>query len=151
MAAPSALVLTQNARQYIGDATDLLGQSTYKAALVTSSWTQVNTVSLWGDISANEVASGNGYTTGGVTLTGPSFTQTGGVGKFTTSSNPAWTGASSGFAARSLVLYASGTFNGHLNPIVGYMYLDSTPADVSFAAGNTVTVTMNASGWLTLT
>ncbi len=153
MAAPGALVIYDSFRGWIGDGTFDMNSNTFKAALVTSSYTPAQTTDqLWGDsgISSNEVANGNGYTTGGVTLTSPTFNVTASVAAFKSSTNPSWTGASSGFVARYLVIYASGTLNGHLNPLVGYMLLDSAPANVSFAVGNSVTITWNASGIFTL-
>lgn len=47
-----------------------LEQVTVKLALVTSSYTpNRDTHDFWDDVSANELANGNGYTTGGATLT----------------------------------------------------------------------------------
>lgn len=151
MAAPGAFTMTQAFRAYLGDATDVLAQTTYKAALLTSGWTPApSTNAVWADISANEVASGNGYTTGGNTMTGTGYTQTGGVGKFV-GAIPSWTASGAGITARYCAIYASGTFNGHVNPIVGYFLLDSTPADVVTAAGNTLQINQPGSGWLTVT
>lgn len=151
MAAPGPVVMTQAFRQYIGDATDVLGQATYKCRLLTSAWTPVpSTNAVWADISANEVSNANGYTTGGVTMTGTSFTQTGGVGKFA-GVVPAWTASGVGITARYAVMCASGTFNGHVDPIVGYFLLDSTPADVVTASGNQLQLNQPGGGWLTVT
>ena len=131
MAAPGTFTLTQAARQYLIDATDMCNPAnTFKAALLTSAWTPApSTNAVWADISTNEVANGNGYTTGGVTCTGAGTTQTGGVGKFTCTI-PSWTASGTGITARYCAIYVSGTLNGHVNPIVGYFLLDSTPADV---------------------
>ena len=151
MAAPGAFTMTQAFRAYLGDATDICAQTTYKCALLTSAWTPApSTNAIWGDISANEVSNANGYTTGGVTGTAPGFTQTGGVGKFSLTL-PAWTASASGITARYAAIYAVGTFNGHVNPIVGYFLLDSTPADVVTASGNQLQLNMPAGGWLTAT
>lgn len=151
MAAPGTFILSQNARAWLLDATMLGGQTTYKAALLTSGWTpNMATQSLWGDISANEVANGNGYTTGGNTCTGVAVSQTGGVGKWT-GTVPGWTASGAGFTARYLAIYAVGTFNGHLNPLLGYFILDSAPADVATAAGNTLAINTPANGFFTLT
>jgi hypothetical protein len=49
-----------------------------------------------------------------------------------------------------MVLYYLGTLNGKVNPIVAHALGDSTPADVPLTtAGNTITITPNASGILT--
>ena len=151
MAAPGTFTLTQAARQYIQDATDLAGQTSYKAALLTSAWTPApSTNAVWADISTNEVASGNGYTTGGNTVTSPTVTQTAGVGKWT-GTIPSWTASGAGITARYCAIYALGTFNGHVNPILGYFLLDSTPADVVTATGNTLQINAPAAGFFTLT
>lgn len=153
MAAPSALTLTQAFRAWIGDGTFDLNTDTIKVGLLSSAATpNAATHSVWGDLSANEVANGNGYTTGGFSLGTNTFDQASGTAALkTTSAMPNWTGSGAGFAARYAVFYKSGTANAHVNPIIGWMLLDSAPADVSFAAGNTVTINMHANGWFTLT
>lgn len=56
--------------QYLLDQPSDLEGVTVKLALVTSSYTpDRDTHDFWDDVSANEVANGNGYSTGGVTLT----------------------------------------------------------------------------------
>jgi hypothetical protein len=151
MAAPSALTIFNTFKANLGNGTVDLDTNSFKAALFTSAAAlAAGTGEVFGDLT-NEVANGNGYTSGGFALTSPTFTQTAGTAAFKTGNNPSWTGSGAGFAARYLVLYASGTLNGKVNPLVGFMLLDSAPADVSFAAGNTVTVTQNAAGWFTLT
>lgn len=149
MAAPSALTLYEAFKQYIGDGTIDMDTDTIKVLLVTSSYTPSAAHQVLADIT-NEVANGNGYTTGGVTLSALSYTQTSGTAKFT-SSNPSWTGSGAGFSARRAVFYKSGTANAKVNPLIGHMLLDSAPADVTFSAGNAITVTMNAGGWFTNT
>ena len=150
MAAPSAITLYNAFKQYIGDGTIDLDTDTFKVQLQTSTYTPALTHTVLADLT-NEVANGNGYTTGGFTLTTPAYGQTSGTAKWSTANNPSWTGATSGFVARYAVFYKSGTANAKVNPLIGYMLLDSAPADVSFAVGNTVTITQNAAGWLTLT
>ena len=125
----------------------------FRLALVTNSWTP-NTSSdeLWAVASGNEIANGNGYTTGGGTLTSVALTQTGGVVKFTSAAY-VWTASGGSIPAwRYGVVYYLGTLNGKVNPIVGYFLGDSTPADVpATTTGLTLTVTPNASGILSAT
>lgn len=150
MAAPSAITFFQSFREYLGDGTFDLNTNTFKAQLHTSTFTpNASTMAVLADVT-NEVANGNGYTTGGVTMTGVAWTRSGATVTFD-AADVSWTGATAGFAARYLLIYASGTLNGRVNPLVGYMLLDSAPADVSFATGNTVTVQWNAAGIFTLT
>jgi hypothetical protein len=150
MAAPSGLTLFNSFKADIGNGTFDMDANSFVVTLHTSSFTPALTMAVSADLT-NEVANGNGYTTGGVALTSPTFTQTSGTAAFKTGNNPSWTGSGAGFTARYYVLRANGTLNGKVNPLIGYGLLDSAPADVSFAAGNTVTLTQNAAGWLTLT
>lgn len=90
----------------------------------------------------NEVANGNGYTTGGNSVTlSRSGTST---VTFDTTDPAVWTASGAGFSARYAVLYEVG------GNVLCYCLLDSTPADVTITAGNTLTLTINASGVFTL-
>lgn len=134
-------------------ATGLLktGSANYRMALVSSAWTPVNgTDEVWADMSANEIANGNGYTTGGGTLANVVLNQTTGTVKFTCDAF-VWTASGGSIPAwRRGVVYYLGTLNGKVNPIIGHFLGDSTPADIpATSSGNTLTVTPNASGILT--
>lgn len=125
----------------------------FKLALVTSAWTpNTATNEVWADMSANEIAAGNGYTAGGVALTGVALSQASGTVKFT-SNAASWTATGGNIAAwRYGVVYYSGTLNAKVNPVVGYFLGDSTPADVpATSSGNTLTITPNASGIVSAT
>lgn len=150
-----AIIIPNKAKLNLFSATNLLGANAanFKLALVGSAWTPDNSDTgneVWGDASANEIAAGNGYTAGGIALTGVTLTQTGGTVKFT-SSAAQWTATGSGIPAwRRGVIYYSGTLNGKVNPLVGHFLGDSTPADIpATTAPNTLTVTPNAAGLLT--
>lgn len=150
--AAGAFVFPDLARLNFFSATNLLAANTanFKLALVGSAWTPNNSTNeVWADVSANEIAAGNGYTAGGGTLTGVALTQTAGTVKFTSSAF-VWTASGGSIPAwRRGVVYYSGTLNGKVNPIVGHFLGDSTPADVPATTdGNTLTVTPNASGIL---
>lgn len=126
-----------------------LSSSTFKMTLHTSTYTpNVSTQAAYADLT-NELSTANGYTNGGATMTGVSWTDTAGTEKFTASPT-AWTASGAGITARYAVIRASGTFNSVVDPLVCYCLLDSTPADVTASAGNTLTITMNASGTFTL-
>jgi hypothetical protein len=125
----------------------------FRIALVTSSWTPNNaTDELWAVASGSELANGNGYTTGGINPGSITLNQTSGTVKFTGNAI-VWTASGSGIPAwRRGVLYYLGTLNSKVNPIVGHFLGDSTPADIPLTtAGNTLTITPNASGILTAT
>jgi hypothetical protein len=151
--AAGAFIFPDKAKLNFFSATDLLNPAnTFKLALVSSAWTPANsTDEVWADVSANEISATAGYTAGGVTLSSVALTQTSGVVKFT-SAAATWTSSGSFPAWRRGVVYASGTLNGKVNPIVGHFLGDSTPADVPITtSGNTLTVTPNASGIVSAT
>ena len=131
--ASGPFVFPDKARLNFFNATNLLGANAanFKMALVSSAYTPANgTDEVWADASGSEIASGNGYTTGGIALTGVALTQTSGTVKFTASAS-VWTAAGGNIPAwRRAVIYYSGTLNGKVNPIVGHFLGDSTPADV---------------------
>lgn len=90
----------------------------------------------------NEHANANGYTTGGnaVTLSRSGTTTV----TFDTTDPAVWTASGGSIVARYAVLYEVG------GNILCYCLLDSTPADVTVTTGNTLTITINASGVFTL-
>lgn len=149
-------VVPDLAKLNLVSATDILAATAanFRLALVSSAWTPNDaTDELWSVASANEIANGNGYTTGGATPATISLTQTSGVVKFTWSTAVVWTASGSGIPAwRRAVLYYLGTLNGKVNPLVAHFLGDSTPADIPLTtSGNTITITPNASGVLTIT
>ena len=131
---------------------DLVG-ATVKIALVASAYTPNVTAtghSLWVDVSANEIAAGNGYTAGGGTVASVASAATAGNDGFKlTGTLPAWTASGSGIPAhRYYVMYVVGTLWGRVNPVIGYFLGDATPADIPLTtATNTLTVTTPALGW----
>jgi hypothetical protein len=91
----------------------------------------------------NEHANANGYTTGGISMGSLTLSGTTTV----TVDDPTdyvWTAAGGSILARYAVIYKSGS------NVLCYCLLDSTPADVTATAGNTLTVALNASGIFTL-
>lgn len=133
---------------------DLLG-ATVKVALVSSSYTPNaanNGNSVWADVSANEIANGNGYTTGGYTLT-TDTTSLVTNGHNYDSEDPSWTASGGSIPAwRYAVMYASGSLWGKTSPLIGYFLGDTTPADVPATTDtNPLTITVNAAGWFSIT
>lgn len=149
----SAIVIPDKAKLNMFSSTDLLNPAnTFKLSLHTSAWTPVNSTNeVFADVT-NELTTANGYTAGGITLGSVALTQTAGVVKFT-SAAAVWTAAGGSIPAwRYGVVRAVGTLNGKVDPIVGYFLGDATPADVpATTVGNSLTVTPNASGFLTVT
>ena len=117
-----------------------LETDTLKIALFTSTYTpNVSTDTTYAGLT-NEVANSNGYTTGGITVvsttTGANFDV----------ENPVWTADGGSITARYAVLY-----NDTSGGLIAYSLLNNTPADVTATAGNTLTLTINASGVSDLT
>ncbi len=90
----------------------------------------------------NEHANANGYTTGGNAVT---LSRSGTTTVTFDATDPAvWTASGGSIVARYAVLYEVG------GNILAYCLLDSTPADITVTTGNTLTLTINASGVFTL-
>jgi hypothetical protein len=148
-------ILPNLAKLNIANATDILAATAanFRLALVASTWTpNDSTDELWAVASANEIANGNGYTTGGATPGSIALTQSGGVVTFT-SAAVSWTASGTGIPAwRYGVLYYLGTLNSKVNPLVAHFLGDSTPADVPLTtSGNPLTITMSGSGIISFT
>lgn len=106
-----------------------LDTDTLKLALVTSSYTPSGAHDEWADVSANEVSTGSGYTTGGETITTPVATNT-----TIDYDDVTWTALTKTF--RYAVCYKLGSGGGLTNPLLFYILLDSTPADIVSAGSN---------------
>lgn len=153
MAAPSAF-------QFYGNNIDLLKLTdltgvTIKMLLTTSTYVP-DTTNTGNTVLANitnELANGNGYTTGGVALSTPTVAAFSTTGfKFSTG-NASWTASGVGIPAwRNAVVYVEGVLWGVTSPLLGYFLGDSAPADIPLtAAGNTLQITVPANGWWVVT
>ena len=152
MAAPSAMVLYAKYKNQL-KLSDL-ASANLRMLLTSSTYTPNVTVTGHGalvDIT-NELANGNGYTTGGVSLTGAVAATAGNNGYKLSSGDAAWTASGAGIpACRYAVLYYLGALWGATSPLIGYILLDSAPADIPLtASGNTLTITCPATGWFDL-
>lgn len=140
------------AKKHLADGTFDLDGSTFKMGLYLST-SNANTLSVGTGLLAdltNEHANANGYTTGGITLSGVTWTNTAGSEAWTWTA-PVWTASGGSIVARFAVIYASGTLNTFVNPLLAVCLLDVAPADVTVTTGNTLTITPNVSGAFTLT
>lgn len=151
--AMGTFTLFDTATLYVGDGTDLLkAANTFKMVLCASTESLTSSsAALYGDL-AHEIANGQGYTTGGVTLTGVTITRSGGTTTWAyTGPTPKWTASGTGIPAwRWAVVYVSGTINTHASPLIGFVLGDSTPADVPLTtSGNTIDIT--STGLITIT
>jgi hypothetical protein len=103
---------------------------------------------VYGDLS-NEHANGNGYTTGGIALTGEVWTESSGTITFDCN-DVVWTASGGSIVARFAVIYCNATVNTIVKPLLCVSLLDTTPANVTATDGNTLTIVINASGVFTL-
>ena len=137
-------------KQYLMDGTVTLGTNTIKVALLTATYTpNLATHKLFGDVS-NELTTANGYTAGGAALAGGTvnFDASANTTTFTATATT-WTASGGNIGPFTYaVLYASGTLNGHVNPLIGYCKLD--PSSLTIIDGNSLTVTWSASGILSI-
>jgi flagellar capping protein FliD len=114
-----------------------------KVALTNTAPTATNTVLA----NITEVANGNGYTTGGISVGTITGAQTSGTFKLTGGTDPVWTASGAGFTARYAVLYNDSPTS-PADPLIGWWDYGSS---VTLAAGETFTVDLDqTNGILTL-
>lgn len=126
--------------KYLGDGTIDLDTHTFKAILTNSAPVQ-GTNTIKSDIT--EITAANGYSSGGVTMSGVTWTETSsgsGVWRFTASS-PAWTASGGSIATHQYLVVYDDTPTSPADPLVGYV--DSGASSV-IANGNTRTWTISA-------
>jgi predicted secreted protein len=126
MAITTAPYLQFMVRQMNGNAIDL-DTDTIKLALVTSSYTpNLDTHDFWDDVSANEVASGNGYTTGGPTLATAAVTgnTTSDRAEADYSVDPSWTFTATKSFRYGVVYKSTGTNS--TSPLIGLIDFGAT-------------------------
>jgi len=105
---------------------------------------------LWSDISAQEIASGSGYTSGGQALSGKAVTHSAGAGTFD-ADDVVWSSSTITAKYAALVRRAGGSLaSGDL--LIAYVDLDTASGSATVASLNAAfTVQWNAAGILTLT
>ena len=115
-----------------------LGADALKVLLTNTA--PIPTNAVYGDISANELANGVGYTTGGVAVTGVTWVQTSGLWKLIGSlANPTWTASGSMGPFRYAVMYDT-TPSTPLKPLLWWWDYGST---VTLTSGQTFTVALD--------
>ena len=140
--AAGTFTLYDSVAELIGDGTIDLDNDTFTVQLHTSSYTPAATHDELADLT-NEHANANGYTTGGITLTGVTWNRASGVATFD-SNDAVWTASGGSIVARYAILIDTTATN---DKLIGYMLLDATPADVTATTGNPLTVATPATGW----
>ena len=119
-----------------------------RLALMYSSYTPATSTDTTFDVvDANELATTQGYTALGLSLP-CTIATTAGVLTLDSGTNPVWTASSGNLSARYGVIFNNTITT---NNLIAYSLLDNTPADVEATDGNTLTITINASGIYTMT
>src|SRR5437763_12082794 len=130
-------------KQWMADGTFNVASDTFKVTLHSNAYVPSLTNQVYADLT-NELATANGYTSGGLALS--SVTWSGGsAGNTTTtftSANPSWNASAGSIGPfRIAVIRKSGTGNGHVDPLVCYCVLDTV--DVTISSGSAFTIQMN--------
>ena len=136
-------------REYMADGTIDLDTDTFKVTLHSSSYTPSTAHTIYTD-ATNELTTANGYTNGGATLGSVTWNRSSGTVTFD-AADTSWTASGGSIVARYAVIRKDGTANAIVSPLIAYILLDTTPADVTATAGNPLTLAWNASGIFTLT
>lgn len=110
-----------------------LGSDTLKVMLTNTAPVATNAIKT--DIT--EISAGNGYTAGGIALTGITSTQTSGVYKLVSTLDPVWTATGAIGPFRYVVLYNSTAASGNL---IGWWDYGSS---ISLAISETFTVDLD--------
>ena len=135
--------------EYSMDGTMDLDADTFNLGLYLST-SNAATLTLSGRASlTNQVATANGYTQPGQSLTSVTWVRSGGTTTFD-SADVVWTASGGSITARYAVMDDDTVTTPVADPLVGYTLLDTTPADVTATDGNTLTVAPNTAGWFTL-
>ncbi len=140
-------------KEFLGEGyIDLDGDNLKMALFLSTSNAATLTNDEYGDLT-NELSNGNGYTTGGIVLTGVTWTESSGTVTFDCN-DPTLTASGGTLTFRFAVIYVVKTISAPTgtvtSPLICMSLLDNTPADVSVTSGNTLTFQINASGILTL-
>lgn len=104
-------------------------------ALVTKDYTpNLDLHTLWADVSANEVATGSGYTTGGAALPSLTLTRTGALTTWD-SGDLTWAALTKTF--KYGVIYVNATVNGVVKPLIAVVDFDDTTTIAEISSGGT--------------
>ena len=118
-----------------------MNTDTFKVVLCTSTYTPSAAHDEYADLT-NELSTASGYTAGGAAIGTPTWTGSSGTWTWD-GANVAWTASGGALVARYAVVYDD-TATG--KPLVCYILMNNTPADITIPDGTTATITWNGSG-----
>ncbi len=150
MAAAGNWIIYDTAKKLLANGGIDFDTDTIKMALVLSTYTPSLSHDEWADVSGDQHANANGYTTGGVTITG-TVNNSGSTTTLSAAGDSSWTASGGSIVARYAVMYKSGSGGGLTNPVIGYNLLDTAPANVTATTGQTFLIARPASGFWTIT
>ena len=134
----------------VGRQVDLDTSLTVNVSLHTSAYTpNQDTHAVFADVT-NQLSTANGYTSGGQALASMTWTRSGAIATFD-AADTIWTASGGSIVARFAVLRVVGTLDTLVDPLIAWVLLDDTPADVTTTSGNTLTLQWNASGIFRIT
>lgn len=141
----ASVTMYQSANVYLGNGSIQLGIDTLKVSLHTSTYVpNAATQTVYADLT-NELSTADGYTSGGVALGSVTWNNST-VTATLDAADASWAATGSGITARYAVIRSTATHNGHVEPLLAYILLDVTPANVTATAGNNFVLQWNASG-----
>jgi hypothetical protein len=141
--AADAWVFYNTARERIGDGSFDLDNDSFKVILLDSGYTpDVENHADYGDISADELATANGYTAGGAALGSVTWTRSTTEVVFD-SADPQWSASGGSIVCRYAAIYDDTHGS---DGLVCYSLLDNTPADVTTTDGNDLNILLSANG-----
>lgn len=147
---PATAALYNSWALNIGRQIDLDTALTVNVSLHTSAYTpNQNTHAVFADVT-NQLSTANGYTSGGAALGSVTWTRSTAVATFD-AADTVWTASGGSIVARHAVLRVVGTYDTLVDPLIGYILMDNTPADVTTTTGNTLTLEWSGSGIFTVT
>jgi hypothetical protein len=145
----ASITIFESFREYMADGTIDLDTDSFKVSLHSSSFVPTASGdSVYADVS-DELSTANGYTNGGATLASVTWNRSGGTVTWD-AADTVWTASGGSIVARYAVIRKVGTANSITDPLVAYVLLDTTPANVTATAGNTLTLQWHASGIFSL-
>lgn len=150
--AVDALVVHDQFKGYLGDGAIDLAADAFAAELYLSTSTLARGVGtgLRAD-PTDEHLTQNGYVAGGSALASPTWTETTpGTYTFDTADEAPYDTAAGGSIIARFFMIFDDTPTTPLDPIVGFVLMDDTPADITVTDTNDLNITVHANGWFTL-